>query len=444
MSEHLADVRLERLALGSFLLRPETMLSSDLTEDDFSVETHRYVWRALIGLAADGEPIDSVRAIGRLQDMGRINAVGGPEFVLELTDTIPQTNLPFERLKDKTRLRALRAAALQVIADCNGGELDRATASLANLHGATLTGQRRSSTMDLYELCDGILDELEQRIDGVPLIHLGYDLLDHHFGSLPIGSTLSVLAATNVGKSYYTLEVLIRAATRGTKVGYISVEDQLPVVRARVASMFSAVSSKKILQRRVEQADIANIARSMSDLDAMRALVHVSILQGATENQVCAAMSELAMRGCKLIAVDYLQKIRSSSRNVSDTKAQRTADVASQITSHGQRLGVATILVSQRGRPERGKENDCPTKHDMKESGDLENMVDGIIGLWRQYEDDFAPVYARILKAKSGGNGMTWRLQRSGNGARLHEVPGSDSRPRNEQQQGSYTRGNDE
>jgi len=70
--------------------------------------------------------------------------------------------------------------------------------------------------------------------------------------------------------------------------------------------------------------------------------------------------------------------------------------------------------------------NECPTKHDMKESGDLENMLDAVIGIWREYEDDFAPMWCRLLKVKWGGVGRHFGLQRSQSTGRLEEVPDSD------------------
>jgi replicative DNA helicase len=103
------------------------------------------------------------------------------------------------------------------------------------------------------------------------------------------------------------------------------------------------------------------------------------------------------------------------------------ADIATQITGHAQKLNGVLLLVSQCTR-DKQRMNECPSKHDMKESGDLENMLDCVIGLWREYEDDHAPTWARLVKTKDGGLGGSWCLQRD-NAGRLEEVEASHRMP---------------
>ena len=423
MSTELWDLELERRVLGSCLLRPEYLLRYALVPDDFASTANKLVWAALMELHQRGEPIDELRLRIHLEDQRKLGAVGGNEYLLSLTETLPDAELPIERLQRFRRLRALGDATRRVTRHVQDADFDRAINALADAHTAALEGARKARTTSAIELCEDLLDELTGERPTAPRIHPGFSLLEEKLGSLPLGCTVAILANTNVGKSTYALEMLLRAATRQVGAGYLSVEDQKPVVRARLASMVSGISSRKILHGRVEPHEIEPIARGLGELERLKRHLSVSILQGGTEADVCAAMTELASRGAQLICVDYLQKI-SSSRSYA-SKAHEIASTASRITSHAQRLGVVCVLISQCTR-DRTKLNECPSKHDMKESGDLENMVDAIIGLWREYEDDFAPVWARLLKVKWGGVGASWRLQRDRKTGRLDEVEGSD------------------
>lgn len=422
VSCELADLELERLVLGSCLLRPEYLMRYELVRDDFAAPSHQVLWDAMLGVLADQGELDTVRLRGALIDGNKLAAVGGDEYLLGLTDTIPIPNLPIERLTQLRRLRALRDAVQRVQMHTEAGDLDRAVTALGDAHTAALVGTRRGRTMSAIELCDGLLDELCGKVPSPPRVHPGFDVLEQTLGSLPLGCCVAVLANTNVGKSSFVLELLLRASVRNVGAGYLSVEDQKPVVRARLASMLSGISSRKILHNRVEPTELAAIAHGLGELDRLKERLSVSILQGGTEADVCAGMTELAGRGAKIIAVDYLQKITSSRSYAS--KAHEIASSAARITSHAQKLDVVCLLVSQCTR-DKTKLNECPSKHDMKESGDLENMVDAIIGLWREYEDDFAPIWARLLKVKWGGVGASWRLERDRQSGRLHEVPGS-------------------
>jgi replicative DNA helicase len=244
-------------------------------------------------------------------------------------------------------------------------------------------------------------------------------IMEEKLGSIPQGCTVAVLASTNVGKSSLVLEMLVRAAQRNVTCGYLSVEDQEPVVRSRLVGMLSGVSSRAILERKLNASDFDRIGKAYEELKKLRERLHVSILQGGTDVDVCSSLSELAAKGCKLVAVDYIQKVTAS--RTYQNKAHEVSASATRITSHAQRLGLACVVVSQCGR-DKTRLNECPSKHDMKESGDLENMVDAIIGLWREHESDVAPIKARLLKVKWGGVGDQWELKRNTRTGRLEEV----------------------
>jgi replicative DNA helicase len=435
------DTELERVVLATKISQPSWIDAAGLTEECFSDPRLRTAFRGVSALELAGEPVDTIRLRGWLLDHDLLRAVGGEEGLLALTDTLPIPGLPVERLREKARLRGVMAAAQRAAAHCREGDLGEAVAALAEAHSAALSGAGKGRTQDVYELCQGVLEDL--KTGGAPSVHPGYELIEKHVGRIPAGNVISIIAGTNVGKSTFTLEMLLRAAQlRDTCAGYLSVEDQEPVVRARLLSMVSGVSSRKIIMQRLDHDDFTVMTRGFARLEPLRSRLHVTCLPGGTDADVCAAMSELASRGAKIIAVDYLQKIEAT-RNYG-SRAHEVARVASVITSHAKRLGVVLVLVTQRSRPEKGAMNTCPGKHDAKESGDIENVSEYILGLWREEEDDFAPIWCRILKGKWGGNGRTWRLERTEHG-RLEEVAGSDSETppdrRAPDESGSFRRG---
>jgi hypothetical protein len=83
------DADAERAALGKCLLEPSLLLSSGLEEQDFYLQKHRYIWAALLWLEADGLPVDTINLADHLEKMERLALVGGRNYLLDLTDTIP-------------------------------------------------------------------------------------------------------------------------------------------------------------------------------------------------------------------------------------------------------------------------------------------------------------------------------------------------------------------
>lgn len=83
-----------------------------------------------------------------------------------------------------------------------------------------------------------------------------------------------------------------------------------------------------------------------------------------------------------------------------------------RLKAHAARLGVALVIVSQLSRPKDKGEGYEPNKHDLKESGDLENGAEYVVLLWRSKDHDFAPVHLKLAKSKNGGIGNVWFMQR--------------------------------
>jgi replicative DNA helicase len=277
----------------------------------------------------------------------------------------------------------------------------------------------------VLELCEGLPAELDRPVDPLKRFHPGYPIMREVLNLIPARSSIGILARTNVGKSTFALEVLARMAQRNQVCGYVSIEDQHERMRARVAGLFAGISSRAILQHQLNEHGKAMLARGFGEIDRLKRHLHFSILQGGTADDVCAALSELAHRGCRVFVVDYVQKIRSQRRGSSYSRVDEISEAMSKITSHVHKLDGVLFLVSQCSRGDKDARNECPSLQDAKGSGDLENELDAVIGLWREYDDDHSPIWARLLKTKDGGLGGSWALERNRETGRLEEVEGS-------------------
>jgi replicative DNA helicase len=180
------------------------------------------------------------------------------------------------------------------------------------------------------------------------------------------------------------------------------------------------VDGRDIHRGRIDAEQWGAIASAAESIRVGKETVLFSQCVGGTDVDACAAISRMSARGAKLIAVDYLGVLSAAGR--AQDRRNELRVMLSRLKAHAGRCGVALVLVSQITRPTDKNPNKQPTKHDLKESGDLENGAELIIGLWRDEEHDHAPVRARILKSKIGGNGVEWMMQRSRHSGRLRVV----------------------
>ena len=91
----LADERAERAVLAAALLDAEgaarviPRLASIVKPADFHDPRHATLWDAFLSVHGRGEPVDVLTVVAELRARDRLNAVGGPQYVGELTDEPP-------------------------------------------------------------------------------------------------------------------------------------------------------------------------------------------------------------------------------------------------------------------------------------------------------------------------------------------------------------------
>ena len=85
------DLAAEASVLGGVLLSNEALdvVLELLTPEDFYSEANRHVYRAMIDLAKEGQPVDLVTLRARVESAGKLSAVGGDDYLFSLTNTIP-------------------------------------------------------------------------------------------------------------------------------------------------------------------------------------------------------------------------------------------------------------------------------------------------------------------------------------------------------------------
>src|ERR1051325_1179785 len=85
------SIQAEEAVLGSVLKNPASVVrvSDFLKPEDFYQQRNRHVFRAMLALFADGQPIDYHSTADRLQQQGAYEASGGLLYLSELNLATP-------------------------------------------------------------------------------------------------------------------------------------------------------------------------------------------------------------------------------------------------------------------------------------------------------------------------------------------------------------------
>jgi replicative DNA helicase len=322
--------------------------------------------------------------------------------------TLAQMNA-LSMLAHATQRRALRAMAEEVARAAAGNDPDLASVALDGLASLQSDTTQIRKPKTLRELASEWYESLN-RDPNENTVSPGLAPLKRIIGRLDCGSMTLIGADVNVGKSTLALEMLILAMMDEERVGYLSMEDPEKIVTQRIMSSIGGMSPKLVRRFRPGSEGSEKIDRAMRIMHELDDRMQVSGCIGMNERQALEQMSMMAKRGARLIVLDYIGVVGCSVKQ--QDRRNEIRWIATRFKARATFANVALVVVSQFARP---KENDSakkPTKHSFRESGDLEAMAEYAIVMWRKVEDDYAPVYCEMAKAKTGGVGHGWTMQR--------------------------------
>lgn len=98
----------ERAVLGGILFDNKALdpVLEVLGEDDFCSEANAKIFEVMVDLFGQGQPVDTVTVREQLLREGTLSAAGGDDYLLALTDTIP------DHESVMAHARAVREAAI--------------------------------------------------------------------------------------------------------------------------------------------------------------------------------------------------------------------------------------------------------------------------------------------------------------------------------------------
>ena len=87
------DTEAEQAVIGSMLTDKDAIISAVeiLKEDDFYREDNKTIYEAILNLYNRAEPVDVITLKSELSTMGKLEQVGGLEYLAELPDKVPTT-----------------------------------------------------------------------------------------------------------------------------------------------------------------------------------------------------------------------------------------------------------------------------------------------------------------------------------------------------------------
>jgi replicative DNA helicase len=405
-----ANVDAERSILGSVLTvdsHYDEVAAIGLRDEEFSLDAHRRIFRAMSSLAESASAIDLVTLINWLEHHHELEPIGGISYVTSLMVGLPDR----PSVKQYVRIVKEKAAQRWIMSACNSAsaiaEEDGSKDAAEYLNDQLLqiqTGSDENPARRVLEFSDATYSEWlkasEQSSDLIGLT-TGVDGLDTATTGIRRKEIWVYAADTGEGKTNLALQTLSGNCRKEIPVGMFSIEMGKEELLGRLWSSESRVDYKHIrFPKRLSSEVKAKIERAM--IDVAKWPLFIVEDRGIPLSKLLAKSRLLIRREkVELLVVDYIQLIKAPGKD----ERQQLTTICHSLAALAGETGVPIIELSQLSRPTDGQKNRRPTKFRLKESGAIEQDANVIVMIYRPVDDRGAKTHEDelIVDKQRGG-----------------------------------------
>ncbi len=388
------NVEAEQAVLGAILIAPEilTTISEILRPDDFYRNSHQLIFKCALDIAEKNEPVDPVTLIASLQAQGKLEEIGGVEYIAGLANMVPTAvNAEYHAaiVSDRAMLRKLIGVSTEIAANGYAGTDDvgellvtaekriLALVQSRNDRGFTII---RDVLMQVYER----IEHLYNHREGITGIPSGYAELDRMTSGFQRSDLIILAARPSVGKTAFALNIAQNVAVRyKNTVAVFSLEMSKEQLVMRMISSEANIDAHVLRTGQLSEEDWTKLSMGIASLS--NALLFIDDSPGITVTDMRARLRRLQIEhGLDLVVIDYLQLIHGRGKN--DNRQQEISEISRNLKGLARELNVPIIALSQLSRSVEQRQDKRPMLSDIRESGSIEQDAD-VVGFL--YRDDY-------------------------------------------------------
>lgn len=414
----------ERSVLGCLLLDKDSILHvADLLDPtDFYHNHHRYVYEAISALFAKSQPIDLVTVATKLQSLGKLEEIGGPEFLANLQNEVPVATHVFQYaqiVKHRATLRKLITTGQEITA--LGYDSEKTVEELLE------QAEQRVFTISQQFMKDRFIpikDILMQRYEVICEVNENPDLikknrtstgfrdLDNKLnGGFNPSDLIIVAARPAMGKTALSIRMMQHAAiTLNKRVGVVSLEMSKEQIVERMLCTELEVDSWKLHSGKLTERDFEKMGGVLDKLSS--ANIFVDDTMGSSITELRAKARRLQMEyGLDMLLIDYLQLMSGGSKGGGQTnRVQEISEISRSLKQLARELHIPVIALSQLSRTVESRPDKRPILSDLRDSGSIEQDADIVMMLYRDdyyNEDSETPneLEINVIKHRNGDIG---------------------------------------
>ncbi|MDI9495890.1 MAG: replicative DNA helicase [Bacillota bacterium] len=384
-----------------------------LSYDDFYYEANKEIYDSIKQIHMQNIPVDAVTVFEELKKRGKIDYIGGFEYLATLTENIitsKNVEAYCNIIREKSTLRKLISASQEIIEKSYKEDDDvQKIIELAEQRVFSISQNRSiNSFSEIKEVLMNVFNQLEERAKsggGITGLATGYTDLDRMTSGLQKSDLILIAARPSMGKTALALNIAMNVVKNGASVALFSLEMSKEQYVQRIISQEAMVDSTKLRTGSLDDDDWTRVINTMSLISDCK--IFIDDTPSVTLFEMMSKCRRLKIeKGLDLIVVDYLQLMSDGGRT--DNRQQEISNISRGLKTLARELNCPVLALSQLSRAPELRNDHRPVMSDLRESGAIEQDADVVIMLYR---DEY---YNKEESEKKGITDVIITKQRNG------------------------------
>ena len=379
----------ETLVLSAILNNPERIYNlNGLRPHMLSNNTNIILLDNMINMGEDNLQPNKQLISSLLGASGKLNLVGGDAYLDYLVNQPNQTPENIDRfievLKDSYKAREFLSILNKI--DLDTIKRDGATEIIGNTQlelDKLLSNSGTGYIRQVGSLFNDVFDDIVKRTEnpGLRGCPTGFKSLDVITGGYGEGELWIVASRPTMGKSSVISNSQLCLAKINEASITFSKEMNSSSLVERLIAIDTGIALSDIRLGTICKADVEIIASKKDAFKDYRIFLDSNF--GADIHYIESAIRKyVQLSGVKVVFIDYLQLLSERDEN----QTQELGRITMKLKLLAEKLQICVVLLSQLNRSLESRENKRPILSDMRQSGNIEEDADVVIGLYR---DDY-------------------------------------------------------
>lgn len=383
----------ERAILGSVLLDNSCweQAAMALQVEDFSLDSHRRIYRALLELDCERQPFDYVTLSEELRRTSQLEVIGGDAYMMSLTDGLPRV----KNIDHYVRIVTDYSRRRRMIEACNRGmyrvadtseKMESAVADVQQELNAIASASEKVRACRVSEYSEEMFSRLREqarspKTEELLGLSFGYAELDVATGGAMPGESVVIAGYSGDGKSLTASQMSYANVSKGIP-GLVFTQEMTKeqYLRRMIPQATNGFFPAYLLRdpRGVSEELIAELDRAETVLSKFP-LWTVDASRIDITQLIAISRSLIRREKIKFVICDFIQLVDASGY---ERGYDRVTAVSAALRELAKEEGIVSVAISQLTPADKGKKSP-PNMFMLRSSGDIAQNAHIIVFAYR-------------------------------------------------------------